>query len=58
MCRLAVLLDAPLLLSCASSIGAASNASSPPPASDVTLMSQPYTLHPGDEKFYCYTMTL
>jgi hypothetical protein len=44
-------------LSCSSSSGG-----SPPATStsnnQVTLASNEYTLQPGDEKFYCYTMTL
>jgi hypothetical protein len=35
-----------------------SKASFPPPANGVQLKSDPYTLQPQDEKYYCYTKTV
>jgi hypothetical protein len=49
------------LLSCSSSSGGGSPQAQPDSGASptsITLASQPYTLQPGDEKFFCYTMTL
>jgi hypothetical protein len=54
--RALLLLLAVCALSCASSSGGAASADAGTPG--VTLMSQPYTVQPGQELFYCYTMTL
>jgi len=47
------------VLSCGSSSGGTSgSADGGGSTNSITLASQTYTLQPGDEKFYCYTMTL
>jgi hypothetical protein len=57
--RLLPLVLAVLALSCSSkSAGSASSSGDGGDPNTVTLGSDTYTLQPGDEKFYCYTMTL
>src|SRR6202044_3861935 len=55
--RLLLLAVAFFVASCSSSSGG-SAANDAGPTNQIALASQTYTLQPGDEKFYCYTMTL